>query len=70
MAALRIQDRPLEYLTEAFAWGDLPHDLAAIAAYHMKYFHEAKHHGMEALKLSPYDDRLIGNYKFYAEAAA
>lgn len=70
MAALRIQERPLEYLTEAFAWGDLPHDLAAISSYRMGYFYEAKHHGMEALKLSPYDARLEGNYRFYAEAAA
>lgn len=69
-AALRIKERPLEYLTEAFAWGPLPHDLAAIAAYNMGYFHEAKYHGMEALKLSPYEDRINANYKFYAEAAA
>lgn len=68
--ALRIKERPLEYLTEAFAWGSLPHDLAAVAAYNMGYFHEAKHHGMEALKMSPYEDRLSTNYKFYAEAAA
>lgn len=70
IAALRIKEKPMEYLTEAFAWGDLPHDLAAVAAYHMGYFYEAKHHGMEALKLSPYDERLKGNYKFYSEAAA
>lgn len=68
--ALRIKEKPLEYLTEAFAWGPIPHDLAAIAAYNMGYFYEAKHHGMEALKLSPYEDRLSTNYKFYAEAAA
>lgn len=69
-AALRIKEKPLEYLTEAFAWGALPHDLSAIAAYNMGYFHEAKYHGMEALKLSPYEDRINANYKFYAEAAA
>ena len=69
-AALRIKDKPLEYLTEAYAWGDLPHDLAAISAYRMGYFHEAKHHGMEALKLSPYDGRLKVNYEFYVRAAA
>ncbi len=69
-SALRIKSRPLEYLTEAFAWGALPHDLTAVAAYHMGYFHEAKHHGMEAIKLSPYEDRLSANYRFYAEATA
>lgn len=70
MTALKIKDRPLEYLNEAFAWGSLPHDLAAIAAYRMGYFHEAKYHGMEAMKLSPYEDRIKSNYGFYSEAAA
>lgn len=69
-AALKIKEKPLEYLTEAFAWGELPHDLAAIAAYNMGYFHEAKYHGMEAVKLSPYDNRIVENYKYYSKAAA
>jgi glycosyltransferase involved in cell wall biosynthesis len=68
--ALSIKERPLEYLTEAFAWGSLPHDLAAVAAYRLGYFHEAAFHGMEALKLSPYDDRINRNMKVYEEAAA
>lgn len=68
--ALRIKDRPLEYLTEDFAWGALPHDLAAIAAYKLGYFQQAKYHGMEAVKLSPYEDRLVDNYRWYKEAAA
>jgi glycosyltransferase involved in cell wall biosynthesis len=68
--ALSIKEKPMEYLTEAFAWGDLPHDLAAIAAYRMGYFYEAQRRGMEAVKLSPYDDRLKSNYRVYAEAAA
>jgi hypothetical protein len=68
--ALGFRDRPLEYMTEAFAWGALPHDLAAIAAYRLGYYREAKYHGMEALKLSPYEDRLVDNLRFYEEAAA
>lgn len=69
-AALRIKERPLEYLTEEQAWGPLPHDLAAIAAYQLGYVHEAKFHGMEAVKLAPYDARLSVNYRWYSEAAA
>lgn len=68
--ALRIKERPLEYLTEDHAWGSLPHDLAAIAAYRLGYHQQAKYHGMEAIKLSPYEDRLVNNYRWYAEAAA
>ena len=69
-AACRIKERPLEYLTEEQAWGALPHDLAAVAAYQLGYFHEAKWHGMEAVKLSPYDGRLVENYRWYRKAAA
>lgn len=70
VAALRIKERPLEYLTEDFAWGALPHDLAAIAAYRLGYVHEARFHGLEAIRLAPYDDRLVANYRWYREAVA
>lgn len=70
IAALRIKEKPLEYLCEDFAWGPLPHDLAAVAAYRLGAYHEAVFHGMEAIKLDPYDGRLNANYDFYREAAA
>lgn len=68
--ALRIKERPMEYLSEAFAWGSLPHDLAGVSAYHMGYFHEAKYHGLEALVLSPDNERIVGNYQIYAKVAS
>ena len=67
--ALAIKEKPLEYLAEGYAWGELPHDLAAIAAFQLGLYQEAKYHGMEAVKLSPYDDRLSRNLKKYEEAA-
>jgi hypothetical protein len=70
LLALMVKDRPLEYLTEEFAWGSLPHDLAAIASFRLGYFHEAKYHGMQALCLSPYDQRLVDNLTAYRKAAA
>lgn len=70
IAALQITEKPMEYLVEQHAWGTLPHDLAALAAYKLGYFHEAKYHGMEAIKLNPYDDRLVSNFRWYKEAAA
>jgi hypothetical protein len=69
-AALAVKERPLEYLTEAEAWGPLAHDLAGIAAFRLGYYHQAAYHGMEALKLSPYEDRLISNLDQYRKAAA
>jgi len=70
VAALTIKEKPLEYLCEEEAWGSLPHDLAAIAAYRLGYHHEAEYHGMQALVIDPYDERLVGNMGFYREAAA
>lgn len=69
MTALRIREKPLAYLNDAEAWGPLPHDLAAVAAYNMGLFHEARFHGAEALRLNPYDERLRANLSFYEEAA-
>ena len=66
---MAITEKPLTYLVESGAWREMPHDLAAIAAYNLGCYAEAKHHGMEAVKLSPYDDRLKRNLKSYEEAA-
>jgi len=68
--ALNIKERPLVYFTETDAWGPKAHDLAGIAAFNLGLLHEARWHGMEALKLSPYDTRLVDNLKFYEKAAA
>jgi glycosyltransferase involved in cell wall biosynthesis len=68
LQALKIKEKPMEYLTESFAWGSTPHDLAAISAYNLGYFYEARHHGIEALKISPEDERLSTNYYFYNKA--
>lgn len=69
-AALSIKEKPLEYLVEASAWGPLPHDLAGIAAYKLGFYKQAEFHGLEAVKLSPYEDRLVDNLRLYKEAAA
>jgi tetratricopeptide (TPR) repeat protein len=68
--AIAITEKPLTYLVEEFAWGEMPYDLAAIAAYNLGYYQEAKYYGMEAAKLSPYDDRILSNLSMYEEAAA
>lgn len=68
--ALEVSERPLSYMTEAEAWGPVAHDLAAVAAYNLGLFREADWHGMEALKLDPYDQRLVRNVGFYREKVA
>lgn len=63
--ALEIKDKPLEYLCEEQAWGSLPHDLAAVAAFRLGLYATAERHGKTAVELNPNDERLIGNLEIY-----
>jgi tetratricopeptide (TPR) repeat protein len=63
--ALRITEKPLDYLCEAEAWGWLPHDLMAIACHHLGDSDLAWHHGSTALELNPTDARLQANLTHY-----
>ena len=65
--ALAIKEKPLEYLCEESAWGDLPYDLAAVASYNLGKFKNALKYGKQALKYNPENLRLVSNVKFYNE---
>ena len=67
--ALAITDKPLDYICEATAWGPLPHDLAALASYHLGLAPMAVEYGAAALALAPADGRLATNLNFYRQAA-
>ncbi len=62
--ALETKDKPLDYLCEEFAWGSLPHDLAAIAAYNLGHIDEAIHQ-TELAMLTNNDPRLVWNLNYY-----
>jgi glycosyltransferase involved in cell wall biosynthesis/GT2 family glycosyltransferase len=59
--ALKITEKPLEYLCEEEAWGSLPHDLASIAAWQLGKKEESITHGTNAIKFAPGDKRLLQN---------
>ena len=63
--ALRITEKPLDYLCEADAWGWLPHDLMAISCHHLGDTDEAFFHGSQALAINPGDERLQANLSWY-----
>lgn len=65
--ALRITEKPLEYLCEEFAWGSAPYDYAAIASHHLGLTDKAKEYGEKAVELNPTDERLKRNLVFYSE---
>jgi glycosyltransferase involved in cell wall biosynthesis len=67
--ALNITEMPLEYLCEADAWGHQPHDLAALAAYHLNMSAAALRHGSDALAHEPDCPRLTSNLAYYKEAS-
>lgn len=69
LSALRIKDKPLEYLCEEDAWGFLPYDLAALCAWNLGLKQESLFYGRKALELSPYNERLAVNLSFYEGVA-
>jgi glycosyltransferase involved in cell wall biosynthesis len=65
--AISIQEKPLDYLCEEFAWGSAPWDYAAISAYNLGKFEKAMQYGTKAVELNPNDQRLVKNLSFYSK---
>jgi len=65
--ALEIEEKPMDFLCEDFAWGYLPWDLAAISSYYLGEVEEARIYGTTALDLDPDNPRLVANMKFYTK---
>lgn len=65
--ALAIEEKPLDYLCEEFAWGALPWDLAAIASYNLEEYASAYEYGLRAVELDATNQRLQSNLAFYAK---
>jgi len=66
--ALRIAEKPMEYLCEEFAWGSIPLDLVAISSYYLGEYDQALLYGRKALKIEPDSQRLKDNLKLYEDA--
>jgi glycosyltransferase involved in cell wall biosynthesis len=67
LRGLEIKDRTLDYLSEAWAFGSLLDDIAAVSCYHLKMADEAIKHGLKALESDPGDGRLHNNLIYYKE---
>lgn len=65
MRALSIKDRHLVYTCDPEVWGSMPHDLAALAAWHLNYKDMAIEQGKLALTLDPESARLQDNLNYY-----
>ncbi len=63
--ALEIKDKALVYTMDPTVWGAKPHDLMAIAAFHINEYSEAVEQGELACQFDPADERLKNNLAFY-----
>jgi len=63
--ALTILERPATYICEPAAWGSEIYDLLALACWNTSNKQAAAAAGLQAVKLSPNDQRLIANLSFY-----
>ena len=63
--ALDFDTKPMEFLSESWAWGHMADDLVAVSAWQLGDYNTALKHGLKALAISPNDERLQSNVKFY-----
>jgi tetratricopeptide (TPR) repeat protein len=63
--ALAVEEKPLDYLCEDWAWGELAYDLMALSSHKLGLRAEAEKYGLLALEMKPNDERLQNNMGFY-----
>jgi glycosyltransferase involved in cell wall biosynthesis len=63
--ALAVTTKPMDYLCEDWAWGDLPYDLMALSCFFLGLKTEAVKYGELAVEANPNDERLQTNLDFY-----
>lgn len=64
--ALMIKEKPLEYLCEPEAWGQLPYDLAGISSWYLGMKETGFKYSVEALRLASWDNRIRNNASMMA----
>lgn len=65
--ALKIKNKTYRYVNESFAWDYTPYDFAAIACHNQGLSEKAIPYSLEAMKLSPNNQRLKDNHQFYLQ---
>lgn len=68
--ALKVKQKPTEFLSEGWAWGHMADDLIAVCSWQLGDFKKAYRHGKVAAEMSPKDERLQKNLAFYKEKNA
>jgi glycosyltransferase involved in cell wall biosynthesis len=64
---LAYSERDTSFISDDEMWGHMPHDLIAVSAWNLGMAELAYEHGKKAVEISPNDERLQNNLKFYQE---
>jgi glycosyltransferase involved in cell wall biosynthesis len=67
MRSLEYTEKDTTFISEEWAWTHTPYDLIAVAAWNLGSFEMAAEYGKKAVEISPNDERLQKNLKFYQE---
>lgn len=65
--SLEYTEKPMGFLAESWAWGHMAYDLVAVASWQLGDFVTALEYGKKAVEISPNDERLVSNLRFYQE---
>jgi len=65
--AVGITEKRTDFLSEGWAWTHMADDLCAISAWQLGEWKLALDHGTKAVEITPTDERLVNNLKFYRE---
>ena len=63
--ALQFTQKPMEFLAENWAWGEMADDLIAISSWQLGDYLTAVKHGKLAAQAAPHNERLQDNLKYY-----
>lgn len=67
LEAIEIKERLNDFMSEEWAYGHMAYDLVAISAWQLEQWDDALRYGELAAEMSPNDERLQNNLKFYRE---
>lgn len=62
---MQITERTLDYMCDAWSYGYVLYDLAAVSCHYMGMKEKALEYGQQALDMEPNDERLQKNMEFY-----
>lgn len=67
LEAIEIKEKLNDFMSEEWAYGHMAYDLVAISAWQLEQWDDALRYGELAAEMSPNDERLANNVKFYRE---